>query len=250
MNKQQITRNFSRYADLYDDYAQVQRHSAQDLAKEFDIAPPHSILEIGSGTGLYTHYLQKRFPDAKIFGADISEPMVALARRKYPDDNIFFLVADAEKLPIANRFDLVTSAACFQWLENPEQTLTTCFDRLETHGQLVFSIFGPRTFCELDEVLRSFDSAARVEAIRFPTRGDLHNLLSQRFSSIQIVERFYHQTFPDIKSLLMTIKYCGVRGKGSVFGPERIRRLDKKYRELFGEIRATSQVFLCKGQKT
>ena len=205
MNKQQITRNFSRYADLYDDYAQVQRRSAQDLAKEFDIAPPHSILEIGSGTGLYTQYLQKRFPDAKIFGADISEPMVA-AQRKYPDDKYIFFVV-MEKLPIANRF-VSLSAACFQWPSR--QALTTCFGDSKPWAARL-SIFGPRTF--VNSVSASMFQVPRASEAMISTQDNIHNLLSQRFSSIQIVERFYHQTFPDIKSLLMTIKYWGVRGR-------------------------------------
>jgi malonyl-CoA O-methyltransferase len=249
MDKKLITRNFSRYANLYDNYAEVQKRSAENLAKEFAIAPPRSILEIGSGTGIYTHFLRERFPESKIFAFDISEPMVQLAKQKYADEKTSFIVADAENLSIAQHFDLVTSAACFQWLNSFEAILNACDERLEPKGHLIFSIFGPQTFQELDEVLCSLDSAARVEAVRFPALPEIHSHLLQRFSQIHIIERSYSQTFPDVKSLLATIKYCGVRGRGSAFGPQRLRQIDQKYREKFGEIQATSQVFFCKGQK-
>jgi malonyl-CoA O-methyltransferase len=251
MDKRLITRNFSRHADLYDQFAQVQKRSAEDLANEFALTSSRSILEIGCGTGLYTHILRQSFPNAKILAVDIAEPMVHLARQNCPDKNISFAVADADHLPTADRFDLVTSAACFQWIGNLDRTLSICSDHLTSKNLLTFSIFGPKTYCELDATLSSIDPASRVEASRFPSLEEIRKILSQRFDSIQIVERLYHQTFADVKSLLTTIKYCGVRGRGSIrFGPQLIEKLDKKYRETFGEIRATSQVFLCKGQKT
>jgi malonyl-CoA O-methyltransferase len=249
MDKKLITRNFSRYASLYDNYAEVQKRSAGDLAREFDIATPRSILEIGSGTGIYTQFLRQRFPESNIFALDISEPMVRLAKQKNAEEKTSFVVADAENLPTTSRFDLVSSAACFQWLGNFEKILDTCNEHIEPKGHLIFSIFGPQTFRELDEVLQSLDSDARVEAVRFPSLPEIHSLLLQRFLPIHIVERIYNQTFPDVKSLLTTIKYCGVRGRGSAFGPQLLRQIEQKYREKFGEIRATSQVFFCKGQK-
>lgn len=249
MDKNRIARNFSRCANRYDDFAEIQKRAAEALAKEFDLAPPRSILEIGCGTGLYTRFLRQRFPESKIVAFDISEPMVRRAQQKYTDDKTAFLVADADRLPIAASFDLITAAACFQWLPSFENILDACNRHLEPKGLLLFSIFGPQTFCELDDVLQSLDSGARVEAARFPAIHEIHALLLQRFASIHIVERSYRQTFPDVKSLLTTIKYCGVQGRGSVFGPQLLRQIDRKYREKFGEIHATSQVFFCKGQK-
>ena len=43
---------------------------------------PHSIVDLATGTGDLALALQKRLPDAEIIGADFSEEMLTMAKRK------------------------------------------------------------------------------------------------------------------------------------------------------------------------
>jgi SAM-dependent methyltransferase len=76
------------------------------------VPPPRSALDVGSGTGLGAFAIATRFPDADVVGVDLSEEMVAEARRKTPPElagRIRFDQADAARLPFADEsFDLVT----------------------------------------------------------------------------------------------------------------------------------------------
>jgi SAM-dependent methyltransferase len=75
------------------------------------VPPPRRVLDVGTGTGLVAFAIAARFPEADIVGVDLSEDMVAEARRKTPPElagRIRFDQADAARLPFADEsFDLV-----------------------------------------------------------------------------------------------------------------------------------------------
>jgi SAM-dependent methyltransferase len=75
------------------------------------VPPPRRVLDVGTGTGLVAFAIAARFPEADIVGVDLSEDMVAEARRKTSPElvgRIRFDQADAARLPFADEsFDLV-----------------------------------------------------------------------------------------------------------------------------------------------
>jgi ubiquinone/menaquinone biosynthesis C-methylase UbiE len=76
------------------------------------VPPSRRVLDVGTGTGLGAFAIAARFPDADVVGVDLSEDMVAEARRKTPPElagRIRFEQADAARLPFPDEsFDLVT----------------------------------------------------------------------------------------------------------------------------------------------
>jgi SAM-dependent methyltransferase len=73
---------------------------------------PERVLDLGTGTGAGARVVASRFPEAEVVGADLSERMLAEARRSLPAElagRVRFEVADANSLPYeAGAFDLVT----------------------------------------------------------------------------------------------------------------------------------------------
>lgn len=74
-------------------------------------APPRRVLDLGTGTGKAARAIAERFPDAQVFGVDLSPAMIEEARRLLPTnlaERVRFSVADATALPFVNgEFDLV-----------------------------------------------------------------------------------------------------------------------------------------------
>ena len=72
---------------------------------------PERILDLGTGTGIAALFLAREFPRASVRGVDISEEMIAKAKRKVgldPTGRLAFKVADASRLPFGDdSFDLV-----------------------------------------------------------------------------------------------------------------------------------------------
>ncbi len=87
-------------------------HLAAFAAGLTHVSPaPERALEIGTGTGTGALLIAREFPQARVRGVDISEPMIAVARKRVgldPEGRVAFKVADAADLPWeAESFDLV-----------------------------------------------------------------------------------------------------------------------------------------------
>lgn len=253
MNKSKIARNFSRYAHLYDQYAAVQNQAALKLAGFLKNNNFSKILELGCGTGNYTLLLREKFRGARIKALDISEEMVSVAQNKLKNKDVEFVAADAEKPIPDNDFDLITSNACFQWLTDPGKALRGYAKLLRRGGAVYFSIFGPQTFCELNTALKSVRGESGLDAAYFCNRDSLKAMLKDNFKSVRINEVCYQEVFSGLKGMLEKIKYSGIRGNGLggkvYFSRTLLARLEKAYLDRFQEIRATYQVFFCRGEK-
>ena len=286
-----LVRRFSAGAARYEAHAHAQRLSAVDLlayteaslepapdggivdnggepapnrgpARSTNILDPapnggraFKILEPGCGTGLYTRMLLDAFRGASVFGVDISEAMVRVAKRGIDDPRARFAVADAEEIATGS-YDLVTSNAVFQWFLSLHRTLARMASLLPCGGLLTFSFFGPETYAELDAALRASalrrggHDGERVAAAAFHSREEISDALSAAFPRWDVVERRYHQEFPTLADLLRSIRYTGTRGGGAreSWSPGKLGRVEEAYRERDGAIRTTYQVFLCRGE--
>jgi demethylmenaquinone methyltransferase/2-methoxy-6-polyprenyl-1,4-benzoquinol methylase len=60
---------------------------------------PKSVVDLATGTGDLALVLQRKLPDAEIIGADFSEEMLAMAKRKGVRKT---MIADAMRLPFAD----------------------------------------------------------------------------------------------------------------------------------------------------
>lgn len=253
MDKKIIARNFSRYARYYDRYADVQGLAAINLTREIKQDNFCNILEIGCGTGNYTLILRERFKDAKIKAVDISAPMVEIARAKFRNNGVEFIVGDAETYRPCERFDFITSNACFQWFDNLESTLRKYKNLLSKNGIILFSIFGPKTLWELGFCLRRILRGSPLSAANFCTRQEIGRILGKNFKRFRIEEFKCRQYYPGLEGLLRKIKYTGVRGSGLKAGASLsrglLRDIEKAYLGKFSEIRATYQVFFCRASR-
>ena len=99
------------------------------------------ILEVGVGTGLsLSHYASSD----RIVGIDISEPMLAKARRRVHRERLAHVeqiaVADAEQLPYADgEFDVVVAQYVVTAVPDPERALTEFARVVRAGGEIVIT---------------------------------------------------------------------------------------------------------------
>lgn len=253
-NKATIIRNFSRYAHLYDRYANIQRLAAERLIGQLPSKGVESIFEIGCGTGNYTALLKERFKSAPLKALDISKAMIKLAQQKLGKEEIEFIVADAEEININGCYSLITSNSAFQWFENIKKAIEKYRGMLTEKGLLLFSIFGPLTFWELKRALRkALNVNISLSVCNFLEKEELGLILKRYFRHVNVKEAIIKEQYRSLRELFNKIKYTGTRGSGLngnfLWKRECLKRIEEIYRTEFGQIQASYQIFFCKAMK-
>ncbi len=206
IDKKVIKTNFSKYAKVYDRYSTIQALSAARLIKKINRRGFKNILDIGCGTGNYTALLKDRFPGAQVKAVDISGEMIKISKDKFKSSYIEFITADAEKIDFNEGFDLISSNATFQWFENLEAALKRYAKILNKNGLIIFSIFGPRTFCELAGSLEEFSKQSpAIAASGFLNRTKIESMMKNTFRNVKVQEEIYKENYGSLKDLLKKI---------------------------------------------
>lgn len=111
-----------------------------DLSNAINAEDVKSVLDIGCGIGNSTAVLAEKFPHAEVTGVDNSDDMLATAKKE--NLGIAFIKLDAEKEldRIKNRYDVVFSNACIQWIPNHHKLLRELFSLLNVGGILAVQI--------------------------------------------------------------------------------------------------------------
>lgn len=250
-DKGMVEDNFSKYANLYDKYADIQCLAAKELINKSPDRNIRNILDVGCGTGNYTLLLRKKYNLAHIKAVDISRDMVDVARTKFGKGGIEFIVADAEDLEFTGEFDLITSNAAFQWFNDPGSFLAGYKNALREEGSMLFSTFGPLTFRELSlSVKDALGKDIRISSDGFPGKEELAGMMKDRFRESAVEETVIKKKYVSLEELLRHIKYTGARGSPisgiSLWRKTMLDRIEEAYMSNFGGIEASYQIFYCR----
>ncbi|MEM9332623.1 MAG: class I SAM-dependent methyltransferase [Pseudomonadota bacterium] len=155
-----MVKNIS-HADLMDDVYTNQRH-IYDLTRkyyllgrdraieELSLSPGQSILEIGCGTGRNLIVAARRFPEARLFGMDISTEMLTTAKSNIykagVQDRVVLAQGDAsdfdpKSLFGLEKFDRVLMSYTLSMIPPWETAIEKGLDALHEDGKLVFVDF-------------------------------------------------------------------------------------------------------------
>lgn len=150
---------------------------AIEIAKRIDSAPVSIALEIAAGTGRVTRHIRECLAaPAKLIASDISEEMLAEAKKKLSHLDIDWQNIDAQQLPFTdNSIDLVV--CCFGYMFVPDR---------------------PKAFAEAYRVLRPGG------VFMFTTWDKLeHNTVS--FASMSLAEKYAKDPLPESYNLAVSM---------------------------------------------
>lgn len=103
---------------VFDDFYGI----AIDSIKIEDPIP--NVLEIGTGTGLFTEMFLKKYPNANMDLVDITENMLNIAKERFQTNtNLNFYLEDITKFEVQEnkQYDAIISSLAIHHLSNPEK---------------------------------------------------------------------------------------------------------------------------------
>ncbi len=145
--KQQVERMFDTISTQYDGLNRVISWGTdvkwrKRVLKKVMNAKPNTILDIATGTGDLAIKFAEKTNASKIIGLDISEGMLAVAKKKVEntplEEKVEFVKADSEDLPFPNDFfDVITVSFGIRNFENLEKGLSEILRVLKPAGLFV-----------------------------------------------------------------------------------------------------------------
>ncbi len=230
-----LRRIFDRRAAAFDDVAFLPREIAQRMGERLDYIKvnPTGVLDAACGVGDDLPLLRARFPEAPVYGIDLSGAMLARAASKEAADTSWrrFLPATLSKalgqrgprlaqadfaaLPFADAaFDFVWSNLALHWHSRPDLVFPEWQRVLRVGGLLMFSSLGPDTLRELRaayaEAEAATDCAPRAHVIDFTDMHDLGDMLVESGFEIPVMDQeTLTITYKSAASLLADVRRWG-----------------------------------------
>jgi ubiquinone/menaquinone biosynthesis C-methylase UbiE len=126
-------------------------------AKRINPATVATVLEIAAGTGRVTRHIRERIPvPAKLIASDISEEMLAVAKKKLGHLDIDWRTIDAQQLPFSdNSIDLVVCCFGYMFVPDKPKAFAEAYRVLKPGGMFLFT-----TWDKLENNAASYTSIA------------------------------------------------------------------------------------------
>lgn len=190
---------------------------AIDLANAIDKGNVQNVLDIGCGIGNSTFIIKKKFPKANVIGIDSSDDMLDNARRDHPDIEFMKMDAGKEIETITERFDIVFSNACIQWIPDHKQLLENFMELLNSDGVLAIQI--PQQYKhpmhkmigDVSESNKWNDKIAVSRTFYNLKEDEYFDILSKISCDFRIWETVYYHKMPSHKSIVEWYKGTALR---------------------------------------
>lgn len=208
-NKEKVKDSLGKFytggvANKYD-YARVNDIRQRDaLDREAEIIKEYlqgsnkgDILDVACGTGI----MFKHYGNRKIYGVDISEDMLKIAKNKFP--NAQLSKADAEKLPFPdNKFSVVITSKFICHIPNYKKVISEMVRVTKPGGTIIIDFFNrdsltfPTTKIRLmTGTLRHFNlfSYKDIRKIARENNLEIKKLRSKVFIPLKVFPKFAHK---------------------------------------------------------
>jgi ubiquinone/menaquinone biosynthesis C-methylase UbiE len=130
---------FNSKADIWDEkIAEKEPAKLESIARNLDIRPGSTVLDVGTGTGVFVPFLLRKIGDnGKLVCLDSAEKMLEKARAKSFKGNIEFLCADIASNELSDQaFDAVVCYSSFPHFRDKAGALREIIRLLKNGGKL------------------------------------------------------------------------------------------------------------------
>ncbi len=244
IKKDLVQKNFSKGSETYEEFAKVQKYMAKELINFGPLEENIKILEIGSGTGILTRELLRKYPNSQITIMDISNKMLDKCKKEF-GFNLEYILADAETYEFSHKYDLIISNATFQWFENLDKSIEKFGELLKPKGKIIFSTFCKGTYEELSNSFLKVSPEYKYSQNFIETK-DLLN-----YGEI-LKSEVYTEYYESLIDFLKAIKAIGAQSSlenKRILTRNILKKVEEEYLKEYGEISVSNVLAFVKIEK-
>jgi len=174
---------------------------------------PHTILDMGCGTGNSTTLLCNRWPQAQVIGIDQSATM--LQHVNHQTCPAQFINADMTTYTPTQPCDLLFSNAALHWVDHPLAVLIRWSEWVAPHGEL--AVQWPLNFHSpahqwVHDTLRELGlPAIRVLGQSLPDVQAVTEALADHYRALTVWDTTYYHVLPDSDGVVTWMEGAGLR---------------------------------------
>ncbi len=145
------------------------------MAKRLKIKLGSIVLDVGTGTGVFIHFLLREMgKGGRIIALDFAEKMLRRARAKGFNGNIDYLCADVTNIPLGNEiFDIIVCYSSFPHFQDKSRALAEMNRVIKRGGRLLICHTSSRA--SINEIHRQIPA---VENDIIPDKSEVQEVLS------------------------------------------------------------------------
>ena len=239
-------------AGQYLRFADERTRPALDLLARIASAAPQRVVDLGCGPGNSTALLRERWPDAVLEGLDLSQDMLAAARRDHP--GIAFMAGDIAAWSPVEPYDVVFSNAALQWVGNHAELLPRLIAAVKPGGALAVQMPRNHDFAT-HELMRRVAAEGpwrdRLMGARDPSpvRSPefYYDCLAPLSHRVILWEANYIQVMDDVAAIIAWLRGTGLGPFLGRLNPDEQREFLERYERLLADAfppRADGKVLL------
>ncbi|WP_125153989.1 class I SAM-dependent methyltransferase [Clostridium rectalis] len=172
---------FNELAPRWD---KISIHDEDKLRKIMSMSKVRSnsnILDVGTGTGVLIKYFIETSPK-KIVALDISENMLEIAKKKFKDKRIEFIMDDIMNFKGEN-FDYIFLYSVYPHIENKDRLFNHLYNILRQKGKVIIAHSDSK-----DKINAIHSSNETVKKHRLASAKDTSKLMSNYFYVNEIID--------------------------------------------------------------
>ncbi|MCR5154616.1 MAG: class I SAM-dependent methyltransferase [Lachnospiraceae bacterium] len=135
INKGEVIEFFNEHASGWDADMEISDRKVGIIMDNAGVKKGSKVLDVACGTGVLVPYYLERNA-ASVLGVDISPKMIEIARTKFKEENVSFLVGDVEEADIDKDFDAIVIYNAFPHFSDGERLIKCLSKHLKKGGRL------------------------------------------------------------------------------------------------------------------
>ena len=205
--KKKVKKSFDKGAQTYDDNSGLQKEILENLLDFFSkeikgVKKDFTLLEIGSGTGIFSKKISQSFSLKNIHLLDISSQMINKSKLNFKSDKVLFINEDFDFFKNYNNYNLIVSNMSIHWSSNFIKLIKSILKSINKDSIILMSFPNSNSFSDIKRKYKTFTND-------FPNNDELKLLLNNQKYYFNLKNLNHKKEFKSMFVFLKSLKKIG-----------------------------------------